>query len=157
LGQVLAGEGRGAETRGIIEELKTIRTERYVSPYYLGMLYTALGEFDKAFYWLEKVIDGREYWAHWFAGEYRFDPLRKDARFVKLLKRFESAKNKAARQITSDSSNAPTILLTQSNFRLAVLFLALAILLALIAASAWFIMQPEISRPSKNPLIRSIQ
>jgi serine/threonine protein kinase/Tfp pilus assembly protein PilF len=94
LGQVLASEGERAEARQIMEELKKMQSERYVSPYYLGMLYTSLGDFDEAFYWLEKVIDDREYWAHWFSGEYRLAPLRKDARFVKLLNRFEGEKTR---------------------------------------------------------------
>ncbi|HZH33826.1 MAG TPA: protein kinase, partial [Pyrinomonadaceae bacterium] len=94
LAQVLAGEGELAEAREIIQELKTMQSERYVSPYYFGMLYTALGDFDEAFHWLEKTIDKRVYWAHWLAAEYRFDPLRKDARFKKLLERFEREKNK---------------------------------------------------------------
>jgi hypothetical protein len=33
-----------------------MQSERYVSPYYFGMLYAALGELDEAFRWLEKTI-----------------------------------------------------------------------------------------------------
>jgi tetratricopeptide (TPR) repeat protein len=94
LAQVLAGEGEQNEARQILEELKELQSDRYVSPYYFGMIYAALGEDDEAFRWLEKTIDEHVYWAHWFAAEYRLDRLRKDARYKKLLERFEREKNK---------------------------------------------------------------
>jgi serine/threonine protein kinase/Tfp pilus assembly protein PilF len=112
LAQVLADEGEQNEARKIIEELKKMQSDRYVSPYYFGMLYAALGEDDEAFRWLEKTIDERVYWAHWFAAEYRLDRLREDARYKKLLERFEREKNKRLSNvdfggITTGSSNKP--------------------------------------------------
>jgi serine/threonine protein kinase/Tfp pilus assembly protein PilF len=94
LGQVLAGEDEKEEARKILEELKEMQSERYVSPYYFGMLCAALGEDEEAFRWLEKTIDDHVYWAHWFAAEYRLDRLREDARYKKLLERFDREKSK---------------------------------------------------------------
>ncbi|HLM02338.1 MAG TPA: protein kinase [Pyrinomonadaceae bacterium] len=86
LAQVLAETGEKAESLSLLDELREIAAARYVSPYYAAMIYTTLGEYDRAFGQLEKVFDNHDYWAQWLGVEHRFDAIRQDPRFVRLLK-----------------------------------------------------------------------
>jgi Tol biopolymer transport system component/serine/threonine protein kinase/tetratricopeptide (TPR) repeat protein len=97
LAAVYAHLGKIPEAEKLLDELLKMRHEglRYVSPYYLGMLNTALGKFDTAFKWLEKAIEERDYWAQWLPVEYRFDRLRGDTRFTKLLEYLEDRTTKS--------------------------------------------------------------
>jgi eukaryotic-like serine/threonine-protein kinase len=95
LAQVLAEAGKKTEARSLLEELKETSAQRYVSPYYAAMIYTTLGEFDRAFAWLEKVFDDHDYWAQWLGVERRFDPVRQDPRFAKLLRRLDNNKTES--------------------------------------------------------------
>src|ERR1700756_5032779 len=54
---------------------------RSISPY------TALGEKDTAFGWIEKAMEERSTWLVYSKWEPRLDPLRSDPRFQDLLRR----------------------------------------------------------------------
>jgi DNA-binding winged helix-turn-helix (wHTH) protein/TolB-like protein/Flp pilus assembly protein TadD len=82
----LAGD-RSAALK-IIDELKAIpRAERYVSPFYLAVVYTGLGEKETAFAWLEKACAERSWWIATLKTNPQFDGLRDDPRFQNILKR----------------------------------------------------------------------
>ena len=68
-------------------ELQRMAESRYVSPYWLAILHTGLGEHDRAFESLERACEDRDGWLIWLKTEPRFDPLRSDARFARLLGR----------------------------------------------------------------------
>ncbi|MDQ3799971.1 MAG: hypothetical protein M3384_11000, partial [Acidobacteriota bacterium] len=85
--------GEKREALSLVDELREIASARYVSPYYAAMIYTTLGEYDRAFEQLEKVFDNHDYWAQWLGVEHRFDPIRRDARFARLLKRLNRRNN----------------------------------------------------------------
>jgi Tol biopolymer transport system component/tetratricopeptide (TPR) repeat protein len=87
LAQVLAQAGERAEAESLLEQLKRISSTRYVSPYYAAMVNTTLGRYDEAFRSLEKAFDDHDYWAQWLPVEYRFDPIRGDDRYAKLIDR----------------------------------------------------------------------
>jgi tetratricopeptide (TPR) repeat protein len=91
LGYVLARSGNFARARRVIEELKDQSQQKFVSPYYIAMVYAALGDSDQAFAYLEKAYDVR---ADSMA-ELRHDPLleslRTDPRFSRLLAKVEAA------------------------------------------------------------------
>ena len=61
--------------------------QKYVSPYDLAVLYTGLGEKDKALEELNRAYDGRAGWAIYLKVEPLFDALRDDPRFKDLLHR----------------------------------------------------------------------
>jgi DNA-binding winged helix-turn-helix (wHTH) protein/Flp pilus assembly protein TadD len=76
--------GRTADARQRLSELRRSTAEKKISPYDYVVLYSALGDKDKAFEWLEKVdIKG--------FGRLKFDPdldlLRGDVRFAQFLSR----------------------------------------------------------------------
>ena len=44
----------------MLDKLNRMAREIFVSPYYFALVYTALGDKDKAFEWLEKAFRERE-------------------------------------------------------------------------------------------------
>jgi tetratricopeptide (TPR) repeat protein len=76
--------GRTADARQRLSELRRSSDEKKISAYDYVVLYSALGDKEKAFEWLEKVdIKG--------FGRLKFDPeldlLRGDVRFAQFLSR----------------------------------------------------------------------
>ena len=63
--------------------------QKYVSPYDLAVLYTGLGEKDRAIEQLNKAYDDRAGWIINLKVEPLFDPLRSDPRFADLLRRMK--------------------------------------------------------------------
>lgn len=70
-----------------IKELEKISQEKYVSPYYFALAYTALDDKDKAFEWLEKALAVREGRMTLIKTDPLLDSLQSDPRFQDFLKR----------------------------------------------------------------------
>ena len=87
LGFAFAKSGRRDEALKIVEELKGISREKYVSPYDLAILYTGLGDNDKAIEQLNRAYDERAGWIIALKVEPFFDSLRSDPRFEDLVRR----------------------------------------------------------------------
>jgi DNA-binding winged helix-turn-helix (wHTH) protein/TolB-like protein/tetratricopeptide (TPR) repeat protein len=87
IGYTYAASGHRAEALKILQELQEQATQRYVSPYHMAMVYTGLGERDKAFSWLGKAFDDREGRMTILKVVPEFDSLRSDPRFADLLRR----------------------------------------------------------------------
>jgi DNA-binding winged helix-turn-helix (wHTH) protein/Flp pilus assembly protein TadD len=87
LAHALAIAGRRAEAEILMEGLKRLSRARNVSWYWLAIVSTALGECDAAFESLDEACENREAWLVWLKVEPRYDPLRSDARFDRLLRR----------------------------------------------------------------------
>lgn len=84
----LASAGYTAEAQAaLLDELTVSSPPPYVSPYRLALVHTGLGNVDAAFDALEAAHDERAIGIVNLAVEPRFDPLRSDARFGRLLKR----------------------------------------------------------------------
>ena len=81
----LAGDRRGAEK--VLLTLSDRAKKSYVSPFDLALIYTALGEKDKAFALLDKAVAERSTFLVYSKWEPRLDPLRSDPRFQDLLRR----------------------------------------------------------------------
>jgi hypothetical protein len=71
----------------VLAQLTELSKERYVSPYDIALIHTALGETDEAFRWLEKAYDECAEWMIYTNVDPRLDPLRRDARFLDLMSR----------------------------------------------------------------------
>jgi TolB-like protein len=87
LAHIYAASGRKDEARSIIEQTNL---EKILSGNdYRGMaiVYAALGEHDKAFEWLEKSCDRHEESLCSLNVDPKFDNIRSDPRFKKILKR----------------------------------------------------------------------
>lgn len=58
--EALALAGRRKEALGSLAQILEMRKHQYVSPFFIGEIYAALGDKDQAFVWLNKAIDERE-------------------------------------------------------------------------------------------------
>ncbi len=87
LGYVFGLSGNVDEARKILSELKKLREQQYVQPVDIALVHTGLGEKDEAFLWLDKACEERAQWFSEIKADPAFDPLRSDARFLKLLER----------------------------------------------------------------------
>jgi tetratricopeptide (TPR) repeat protein len=83
----LASIWRIQESHAVLRELTTIARHRYVSPYGVALVYTALGRCDEALDALQAASAGRACEFVNLAVEPRFDPLRNTPVFRRLLRR----------------------------------------------------------------------
>jgi len=85
LGHCYGVSGRRDDAREMLRETEQQSQQRYVSPYNLMLIHLGLGEVDETLTWLERALEERNAWL-WIAPvEPRFDVLRGDERFRKLL------------------------------------------------------------------------
>jgi len=87
LGEAYAAAGYWLDAQNILEQLKQISKERYVSPYNIGRICAAIGEKEEALRWLETAYCQRAAWMVALNIEPRFDGLRPDPRFQELMRR----------------------------------------------------------------------
>jgi TolB-like protein/Tfp pilus assembly protein PilF len=88
LGHAYASSGNKAEAVKILEQLKELSKQRYVSAYSLAIVYLGLGDKEEALRWLEKSYQDR---AGYDIGTIKvdpfLDPLRGDPRFEALVEK----------------------------------------------------------------------
>lgn len=85
LGHAHAIAGNQSRASEALDELEELSKLRYVSPYWRGLVYAGIGMHDLALESLEKACEDRDVWLVWLKVEPRFDPLRSNTRFHKLL------------------------------------------------------------------------
>ena len=83
LGHAYAVFGKRDEALKILDQLK----ERSAPGYQMAILYTGLGDKDRAFEWLDKAYEDRDELMTWLKVDPRLDSLRSDERFTKLMRR----------------------------------------------------------------------
>ena len=71
----------------VIAELKTLGRERYVSSYFLAIIYLGLGKTAEALDALEQAYEERSGFLPFIGVEPMLDPLRGEARFRELMDR----------------------------------------------------------------------
>jgi TolB-like protein/Flp pilus assembly protein TadD len=86
LGHVFARAGDKAKARGVLKELTTMSTQRYVSPMDFAVIFAGLGDADSTFRWLENAYETRATRVHELSWMY-FDGVRSDPRYSDLIKR----------------------------------------------------------------------
>jgi serine/threonine-protein kinase len=77
--------GRTAEARRVLDGL--LHSREPVSPFFIALVYTAMGDKNEAFRWLDSSVVERSGSVRYLKIEPRLDPLRSDHRFDELLKR----------------------------------------------------------------------
>ena len=88
LGYAYARSGQRAEALKILDQLQARANKgEYVQPLGIAWIYTALGDKDQAFVWLDKAFADRSYLLKYIKTEAIYDPLRSDPRFTDLLRR----------------------------------------------------------------------
>jgi serine/threonine protein kinase len=86
LGHAYAVAGKKEEALKIMDELKALSKETYVSSYDVAMIYVGLDQKDQAFDWLQKAYQER-FGIRYLKVDPRLDPLRSDPRFPDLVRR----------------------------------------------------------------------
>lgn len=92
LGHAYAASGKTDEARKVLSELHDLSEApgpgtRYVSPYTIAAIHTALGDKDQAFKWLERANEERDVWLMNLKVDPVFAKLRTEKRFQDLLTR----------------------------------------------------------------------
>ncbi|HKR63939.1 MAG TPA: protein kinase [Thermoanaerobaculia bacterium] len=80
--------GRTADAERIIGEMLAMSAQRYVSKYNLAIAYSGLHRIDDAFAALEEGLAEHNAWLWFLPVEPRFNPLRDDARFAPMVRKY---------------------------------------------------------------------
>jgi serine/threonine protein kinase/Tfp pilus assembly protein PilF len=86
-GWVYAQTGRTGEALKILEELRERAQMQYVPSWSFAVIYSGLGEMDKAFDWFEKAVDEREPLMLHIHVHPNYDSLRTHPRYKALLRK----------------------------------------------------------------------
>ena len=87
LGHIYGAVGRSDDAVKIVRELEEVSKQRHVSPYWNGMIYSALCDKNLAFLWLERARLEHAPWMAYIKAPPWFDHLRSDSRYYDLLRR----------------------------------------------------------------------
>lgn len=87
LGYAYAKAGFKNEAYNLLTKLNDLSKHRYVSPYWVAMIYVGLGDKDDAFAWLEKAYEQRSFFLLFAKMDPMVDSLRSDPRFTDLIRR----------------------------------------------------------------------
>jgi len=91
LGYAYALSDRKGDALAVLAELEKLSKARFVSPRDIALVYTGLGEKDKALDWLEEAYRQRDIGLSNLAVDPAFDPLRADPRFENLVRKMNPA------------------------------------------------------------------
>ncbi len=89
LGFALAMAGKRQDAEQILDRLQKLSRQRYVSPRYMAIIYTALNDKEQAIASLNKAFDSRHPGLVLIRIDPLFDRLRSEEGFKQLVKRFE--------------------------------------------------------------------
>jgi len=87
LGYAYALTGQRGEAQRILDALNKLSREKYVPPHLFAVIYSALGDKDQAFDWLEKSFTGRSEYLVYLNVIPTLGNLRSDPRFHNLVRR----------------------------------------------------------------------
>ena len=87
LGYSYAMAGREDDALMMLDLLLERAEEEYVSPYWIAVVHTGLGNKDEAFKWLEKGFQEKDGNMVYLKVMPIFDNLRSEKRFITLLKK----------------------------------------------------------------------
>ncbi|MEP7149764.1 MAG: tetratricopeptide repeat protein [Acidobacteriota bacterium] len=90
-GYVYAKTGRRDEAMKTIEQLRQRKTDSFAPSYNLAMVYNALGETDKALDELTDAVEQRDVRLILLNVDHKWDNLRRQPRFIEILKRMKFA------------------------------------------------------------------
>jgi tetratricopeptide (TPR) repeat protein len=87
LGYALAKSGKHSEAQTELNKLLKLSQERFVSPYNIALIYSALEQRDDALAWLERGYNDRDPRMVFLKIDTKLNNLRSDPRFQDLLRR----------------------------------------------------------------------
>ena len=87
LARTYAVSGRTTEARKLLDQLMEQSKKRYVSPFYVAIVYAGLGENDQALDWIEKAYKDRSNAIVFLKVDPQLDALRDSPRFRELQRK----------------------------------------------------------------------
>jgi tetratricopeptide (TPR) repeat protein len=98
LGYCYARMGRHEEASRMGQQLRQMHERAYVSPLHRALIYTGLGQQDEAIAQLQQAFDNRIRQLVWVNVDPRFDSLRSNPEFARLVARLGLAPNATHRK-----------------------------------------------------------
>jgi TolB-like protein/DNA-binding winged helix-turn-helix (wHTH) protein len=89
LGFNYAAMGKKAGAKKILAELRARSADQFTDPYPMAFILVALNEKDQALTMLEQAFRVHSAWMPWIRVEPKFDTLRREPRFIALLKQLK--------------------------------------------------------------------
>jgi serine/threonine-protein kinase len=89
LGYLYAVTGKRAEAQKILHELEELSKQRHVNPFDFALIYTGLGDKDRAFEYLQKQLEENARSLVFIQVTPEWDSLRSDPRYAELLRRLK--------------------------------------------------------------------
>jgi len=87
LGRIYAQEGNQAEAQQMLAQVLERSRQTYIPPYFLAVLYAALGDRERAFRWLDTAYNERDLYLSGIKVDPAVDALRSDPRLQELERR----------------------------------------------------------------------
>ena len=87
LAHCYAVSGATTEAKKLLHELTEISERRYVSSYDLALIHSGLGQKEKCFEWLNRAFEIHDGWMIYITVDPRWQSLRSDARFTRVVRR----------------------------------------------------------------------
>ena len=84
---VYAMAGRREDAIRILDEYLAYKRGKVVDSYTISELYSVLDDKEEAFKWLERAIEGRDFWMIWLKVDPAMENIRSDPRFKEYLRR----------------------------------------------------------------------
>ena len=100
VGHLQAEIGRTADAMATLERIKALRATQYQTAYADALVYVGLKDFPRTKEWIGRAIDERANWIVWLLRDPRWDPIRGEPDFEKLVDRVgfpADARERAAR------------------------------------------------------------
>jgi len=87
LGYIYGAMGRKEDAQRELSRLLALAKQQFVPAFYVALLYTGIGDKDRAFEWLDKAYKERSGYLMEVHVDPMFDPLRSDPRFQRFVQR----------------------------------------------------------------------
>jgi tetratricopeptide (TPR) repeat protein len=87
LGAIYSHSGKRKEAEKVLDQLHELSKQRYVSPFYIAVIYVGLGQKDQAFEWLEKAYEEHDHALEALKVDPMLDSVRSDPRFIALMEK----------------------------------------------------------------------
>lgn len=107
-GFTLASAGRPDEALVLANDMKRRSKNQYVKPMFLCFAFTAAGDLDQAFSYLEEAVDEFDPWLAWLASDAKLGELRRDKRFDPLYQRTRTPDTTISAELDLDYVSTPT-------------------------------------------------
>ncbi len=86
LGHAYGLAGRRADAEKVLDDLKSLSAQHYISPYNFALVYVGMGDNDQAFEWLKQACEDRSGLLIYLNTQHSFDSLRSDPRFADCVR-----------------------------------------------------------------------